>query len=122
LGFQALNSILAVENFSFQEKRDDLALLYTLSSINTAIQSCIVKKPVAPYENLWEDISQEEKDEHIGQLQSLFEDVKNAVENTSEHRSSLVLREQFGERFPLLDDEKSNPIPAYSQGAKPWGF
>jgi hypothetical protein len=115
-------TILAVENFSFQEKRDDLTLLYTLRGINTVIRSCIIKKPVAPYENLWEDLSQEEMDERIGQLQSLYEDIKNAIENTSEHRSSLILRAQFGERFPLFDDEKSISIPTYSQGAKPWGL
>lgn len=122
-GFSSIElTILAIENFVFQEKRDDLALLHSLGNINSRIQSRIIKKPVAPYENLWEDLSQKEKDSRIGQLQNLFNDIKNAVDNKSEHRASLVLREQFGERFPLLDDETKTTIISYSQGAKPWGF
>jgi hypothetical protein len=122
-GFSSIElTILAVENFSFQENRDDLALYHTLGNINMAIQSYIIRKPVAPYENLWEDLLQEEKKERIGQLQSLFGDVKSAIENTSEHRSSLILKAQLGERFPFLENEKTNSIPVYSRGAKPWGF
>jgi hypothetical protein len=122
-GFSSIElTILVVENFSFQDKRDDLALLRTLSNVNTVIQSRIIKKPVAPHENLWDDLSWDEKNKRIGQLQSLFLDVQSTVDTTSEHRASLILREQFGERFPLLDDKENNSIPIYSQGAKPWGF
>ena len=115
-------TILAIENFSFQGDRDDLALLNTLDKINIKLQSRQIKKPVSPFENLWDDISEGEKDKRIRQLNDLTADVKNAIDSKSEHRSSLMLREQFGERFPLLEDENKTIIQTYSHGAKPWGY
>jgi hypothetical protein len=123
LGFSSIElTILAVKNFSLQEGRDDLSLLYTLNNINIAIQSRIIRKPVAPNENLWEELSDTEKDRRITQLQRLYDDLQSATNNTSGHRASITLREQFGERYPLLEDETISPIPSYTQGAKPWGF
>ena len=113
-------TILAIENFSFQDNRDDLSLLYTLDSINIKIQSRKVKKPVSPFENLWDGLSEGEKDKRIKLLNDLTVDVKSAIDNKSEHRSSLILREQFGDRFPLLKDEVKTIMPSYAQGAKPW--
>ena len=122
-GFSSIElTILAIENFTFQEKRDDLALLNTLCNINTKIQSRIIKKPVSPFEDLWSDLSPAEKEKRIGQLRALHEDIESAVNNKSEHRSSLLLREQFGDRFPLIKEEENISIPKYPQGAKPWGF
>jgi hypothetical protein len=115
-------TILAIENFSLQEDRDDLSLLYTLNNINIAIQSRIIRKPVAPNENLWEELSDTEKNNRIEQLQRLYDDIQSTVNNKSQHRASLVLTAQLGERFPLLEDEIKVPIREYPTGAKPWGF
>ncbi len=122
-GFSSIElTILGIENFSFQEDKDDLALFYTLNNINESIKNGIVKKPVSPNENLWEELSSSEKEKRKGQLQTLSNDLKSAIDNKSEHRASLILREQFGDRFPLLENEKKASITEYPRGAKPWGF
>ena len=122
-GFSSIElTILAIECFSYQEKRDDIALLYTLSNIKSRISTGIIKKPVSPFEDLWADLSSVEKEKRRRQLQSLYDDIGNAINNKSEYRASLLLREQFGERFPLIEDKTEISIPTYNKGAQPWGF
>ncbi|GHV11100.1 hypothetical protein FACS189491_01740 [Spirochaetia bacterium] len=104
-------TILGVENFYGYDNRDDLSLLYTLQNIKNALQSKIVRKPVAPNENLWEELPDKEKDKRIQQIETLYSDVKSAIDNASLQRASTILIEQFGDRFPLLEDEKRIRLP-----------
>jgi hypothetical protein len=66
-------TILAVKNSYSNEGRDDLSLMYTLKNINDAIQSRVIQKPVSPFENLWEELSEAEMDKRIEQLKNLYE-------------------------------------------------
>jgi hypothetical protein len=116
-------TILGIENFSGCDNRDDYSLLYTLQNIKSTLQSKIIKKPVAPFENLWEDLSEKEKENRIQQVLDLYNDLKSAVDSKSPQRASTIMRENFGDRFPLIkdEDEYSN-IHNYSFGAKPWRY
>jgi hypothetical protein len=122
-GFSSIElTILAVKNFVAAEGRDDQALLDTLDNINVVVQGKVIKKPVAPYEDLWEELSNSEKDKRITQLKRLADDVRDSISNPSCHRASLILQAQFGDRFPVLEDKTPVIIKEYSAGAKPWGL
>lgn len=112
-------TILAVQHH-IKDDNDAVAIQKTVESIYTELNSsrCIMK-PVAPKENLWEDKT--DIDTVLKKIKQLKDDLESAVTNSSEHRASLILREQFGDRFPLIEDaEDSNSLRNYNTGPKPW--
>lgn len=112
-------TILAVTHH-IKDDNDAVAVQKTVESIYTELNSsrCIMK-PVAPYENLWEDKT--DIDTVLAKIKQLKGDLEFAVTNSSEHRASLILREQFGDKFPLIKDaEDSNSLRSYDIGPKPW--
>ena len=48
---------------------------------------------MAPYENLWED--KDDIDSVLKKIKQFKDDLNSAVSNDSEHRASVILREQF---------------------------
>ncbi|MDR2409109.1 MAG: hypothetical protein LBE13_13480 [Bacteroidales bacterium] len=114
-------TILAINHFSPYEDRDDLSLMNTLTNIYNSLNiSRSIKKPVAPWENLWEELSESEIDKRLNQLKKLHNDISTATNGISKNSASIILREQFGDRFPLLEDDKPKPIPNHITGSKPW--
>lgn len=112
-------TILAVIHH-IKDDNDAVAVQKTVESIYTELNSsrCIMK-PVAPKENLWEDKT--DIDTVLKKIKQLKDDLESAVTNSSEHRASLILREQFGDRFPLIEDaDDSNSLRNYNTGPKPW--
>ncbi len=116
-------TILTVKNFQ-SNARDDMALLNTVSQIIYFLKNnnYQIKKPVSPYEDLWEHLSSAEKLDLVKDLESLFTYLNKALENESEKKASIMMQEQFGDRFPKLEDEEITEIKEYSIGAKPWEF
>lgn len=109
-------TILAVKHH-IKDDCDATSLQKTVDSIYSelyAIRSIV--KPVAPYENLWEE--KEDIDAVLKKIKQFKDDLSSAVPNNSEHRASVILREQFGERFPLIRD--SDSLRNYDTGPKPW--
>lgn len=99
---------------------DAVSLQKTVNAIYSELDAirCIMK-PVAPYENLWTDKT--DIDSVLKKIKQLKDDLSSAVENNSEHRASLILREQFGDRFPLIKEtENSNSLRNYDTGPRPW--
>ena len=99
---------------------DAISLQQTVNSIYSELNAirCIMK-PVAPYENLWNE--KEDVDTVLKKMKQLKDDLDSAIENNSEHRASLILREQFGDRFPLIkENDNSNSLRNYDTGPKPW--
>lgn len=112
-------TILAVQHH-IKDDNDAVAIQKTVESIYTELNSSRrIMKPVAPKENLWEDKT--DIDTVLKKIKQLKDDLESAVTNSSEHRASLILREQFGDRFPLIEDaEDSNSLRNYNTGPKPW--
>lgn len=115
-------TILVVNNF-YGDDRDDRALYHTLEECVKELNTKGgIKKPVSPYEDLWENYSDEKKQALRKNLKDLYDDLKGAINNTSENRASLILQQQFGDRFPKLKDKDTVPIKEFNVGAKPWGL
>ncbi len=115
-------TILATKYFSGIDNRDDLALLYTLGKIveNIKIERSIFK-PVAPFDDLWKNLSTQNINNIIYMYNELYEDLSQALNATSLDRATTILREVFGKRFPSVQCDNSTYKEIYS-GAKPWGI
>lgn len=115
-------TILVVNNF-YGDDRDDAALYQTLKKCVTFLNTNRgIKKPVSPYEDLWENYSESKKNTLIQKFSDLMNDIATAINNQSDNRASIIMREQFGDRFPKLNDKTTTPITIkeFSIGAKPW--
>ena len=113
-------TILVVNNFDGDD-RDDAALYQTLKKCIQALNTNkVIEKPVSPYEDLWENYSESKKNTLIQKLSNLMDDIVTAINNQSDNRASIIMREQFGDRFPKLNDKTTTPIKEFSIGAKPW--
>lgn len=119
--FASIELTILVAKHHVQNGDDSIALKETLAEIcNVLTWSKRVDKPVSPFEDLWGELSDSEKDSRIRKLEKLRSDVQTAINASSAHRASIILREQFGERFPLIADDSADTIKTYSVGAKPW--
>ncbi len=112
-------AILVAEHF-VPDDSDLIALKKTINAIYLDVfadQS--IFKPVSPYENLWEDKSLSEKTSIIEELRDFLNDVEEACK-TGDAEASSILREEFGTRFPLIEERCDSAISTYKEGPKPW--
>lgn len=112
-------TILAVKHH-VKDDDDAISLQKTVDAIYSELNFFrYIKKPVAPYENLWED--KDDIDSVLKKIKQFKDDLNSAVSNDSEHRASVILREQFGDRFPLIKEiNNSDSLRNYETGPKPW--
>lgn len=112
-------TILAVKHH-VKDDDDAISLQKTVEAIYTELNFFrYIKKPVAPYENLWED--KDDIDSVLKKIKQFKDDLSSAVSNDSEHRASVILREQFGDRFPLIKEiNNSDSLRNYDTDPKPW--
>ena len=121
--FASIELTILVANHHIQNDDDEIALKNTLDAIISNLSWLKrIDKPVSPFEDLWEELSEQEKNSRIKKLKDLRDDIENAINAPSTHRASLILREQFGERFPITEDTNTDNVKTYSAGAKPWGL
>lgn len=113
-------TILVVENH-VPDEFNNIAIQKTVESIyNYLLCYRMVRKPVSPCEDLWENLTEEKKEKRIKLFENLNNDLKEANAARNSHRGSLILRDIFGDRFPEIPEDVVEPIRDYSQGAKPW--
>lgn len=94
-------TILATENFSAYEGRDEKSLYETVQNILATLKNdfvCI--KPVAPGEDLFEETSKTKKDNIINGLKVLKNKLELAINESNPKVASQYLKEIFGDRFP----------------------
>lgn len=112
-------TILVVNNY-VQDADDGQSLSATVEKIYSDI--CMnrkVVKPVAPRENLWCEKTNK-IDTLIFNFEQLKKDLKSACTNKSKNRATLILQEQFGDRFPVITDKCQEDTNEYSWSPKPW--
>lgn len=125
LDITSIELTILVNNYFVEEQnRDDSSLLKTVLAIYNYLNlNKAVFKPVSPYEDLWEDLSNDEKNKKIEIWKELYEELYTALYNDSEYKCSLILRELFGERFKLREkDDDKVTVTQIKSGAKPWGI
>lgn len=113
-------TILVGNNFYQSETRDDLSLLGTITLIIDELEDKFeCKKPVFPYEDLFEDISDTKKDTIISSLKKLKGKVQEAVDKEDEEEASNIMIECFGSRFPKGEKKSTNNKADYVQASAP---
>lgn len=116
-------TILAVQNFSPYANRDDKALRDTVSAIiNSLLLIYTCRKPVFPYEDLFENHSKTKKDSIINALTSLRDALNFAIDASDMKSATEKLSACFGSRFPIIQDvqdEENNNVHAYQRTSAP---
>lgn len=95
-------TILATNCFDKYDNRDDKSLRNTVEEIINVLEDsfeCV--KPVAPGENLFEDVSEAKKNSILSGLKTLKDNLDKAIKESDEKKASEYLIESFGDRFPL---------------------
>jgi len=115
-------TIATVIYANLERKRDDLVLYDTVTNIvNELSIRRSIYKPVAPFEDLWDGYSESDIDEILKELRLFRDDLHIALNSSTNKKGSVILREIFGDRFPIKEDEGSLPEPQrLTSGAKPW--
>ena len=107
-------TILVANNICIYEGRDEEALKRTLNQIIDRLEvsfECL--KPVAPFENLFDGISQTKKNNIINALKFLKSKVELAINEDDQLKASEYMIEVFGSRFPKgtsNDGDKTNKV------------
>ncbi len=114
-------SILVINNYSPNE-RDDISLLSTLGNINNYLKIySYIKKPVSPYEDLWQDLSETEKSKNINDLSDFYKDLSFAINSDYLEKSKVIFAELFGEYFFIAKETSENiKYSAVMSAPKPW--
>ena len=100
-------TILAAEHFDAYEGRDDKCLKNVVDNIiNTLEASFVCRKPVMPFENLFDDFSDTKKNTILSALKALKSKIEKAIDEEDEEKASQYMIEMFGSRFP-----KGSPTP-----------
>lgn len=120
--FSSIELTILVTKNHVQNEDDCLALMFTIDNIYKYLSLYKkIEKPVAPYENLWEG---KNVDLLIHNIKQLLDDLIVITNCPEKRRATLILREQFGERFPLASNEESKKdnTREYTWSPKPWGI
>lgn len=114
-------TILATNFFSEYEGRDEKSLRDTVRNMLTALEgdfSC--KKPVAPYEDLFDDVSEHKKKTILDGLKTLKSELDKAIDEEDPANASEHMIKVFGDRFPKGKAiEKSAESASYAKTTAP---
>ncbi len=94
-------TILATENFSAFEGRDEKCLRDTIQNIISSLETsftCV--KPVAPDEDLFDGISETKKNNIINGFETLKKKLDLAIDENDPLIASNYMIDVFGDRFP----------------------
>lgn len=96
-------TILVAENFDGYDNRDDKALLSTIERIlNTLDKNFSCVKPVAPGEDLFENISDTKRNKILSSVTNLKNDLSASISESSDETVTEILQGVFGIRFPKV--------------------
>lgn len=111
-------TILVGQHYYSYKNRDDLSLLGTLSNIIDELEDDFkCKKPVAPYEDIFDGYSETKQNSILNGLKSLKDNIQKAMDEGDEKEASDIMIKCFGSRFPQgesssSDETQSNYVKA----------
>ena len=100
-------TILVADNFYKSAENDLNSLIGTIANINSTLKynfSC--KKPVRPYEDLFEKKSEAQREQIIEALEKLGEQLNKAANEEDVDKINEILSGIFGDRFPKVEKDK----------------
>lgn len=110
-------TILVAENFDGYDNRDDKALFSTIEKIlNTLDKNFSCVKPVAPGEDLFENISDTKMNKILSSLTNLKNDLSTAIFEESDETVTEILQGLFGIRFPKVENINKSYTATSSPG------
>lgn len=99
-------SILVVNNFEPSNSHDELALYNTVKNINCSLHTVFsCRKPVQPYEDVFEDYSDTRRTAVLEGFESFVEKMSTIIGSSDCETKKKNLRKLFGDRFPIVCDE-----------------
>lgn len=109
-------TILVTQYFEKYEGRDDKSLRDTVQNIINGIEySFHCYKPVKPFEDLFDDATDNRRTDILDGLKDLENRLDEAIDKADEKEASEILRDAlFGTRFPL-----GTPTKAYAATSAP---
>ena len=94
-------TILVTEAFNAAENRDDTSFLETAKAIkNRLLISSRIDRPVKPFEDLGEHLSDAQLQHLIDQLKALIEKGTEAANESDKKKACQCWRDALGDRFP----------------------
>lgn len=73
----------------------------------------VVTLPVAPNKDVYYKMSLKLLDNYYDKADALLESLEEAMDESSDHETSKILRKVFGEDFPLVEDSKATETVPY---------
>jgi len=122
-------TILAAQYHGDIDGRDDKSTAAFANSMVIHLKNNhSVNKPVAPFENVLAKLTENQIDTIIKKLEVFRDDAVKAIECAEDkiEYASKLWNKHFGDRFPIVEDEKNNDTEKSSrtihiaQPAKPW--
>lgn len=119
-------TVLTLKHYQYND-RDDVALKFLLVELESALKynfTCYM--PTTPYDNLFKDYSEAQKQIILDRLHSFVMDAKAAVDESNQLTASELWRKHLGDRFPLGEDnnektaEKVGPLTSVIGSSKPY--
>jgi hypothetical protein len=110
-------TILVANNFQADD-RDDVALVETVKKMCTHMEynGCIWK-PVTPFENVAAGWTTSQKSNFLEKLKTLRDRGQDALDEEDDVRASKIWQKQFGDRFPLAEEEVESKSAAIRTAA-----
>lgn len=112
--------------FNFYDKKSDLNALITVAKYikdsfcdeydhasSKWMKNIVVDLPVAPYKNVYYKMTLIQKDKFHEKVDILLEALEEAEREESAHKASKILRNVFGDEFPLVEDVKEARVMPY---------
>lgn len=100
-------TILVANNFYLNVDNDLNSLLGTVANINNTLKNgflCI--KPVSPYENLFENRTDSQRENILNEFKNLQDKLYEAANEEDIEKIDIILNKIFGNRFPGIEKEK----------------
>lgn len=102
-------TILVANNFVGYQERNDISLYYTAQNLlNHLNKNRTVERPVYPYENVIEKLSESQIYKIINTFEDLIEDADFAIKENEIESASKKWEKHFGNRFPIVESSSSN--------------
>ncbi len=100
-------TILVGENFYKSTDNDLKSLIGTISNINNKLKyNFTCKKPVRPFEDLFEKKSEAQRNQIIDSLEKIEEQLNKVANEEDVDKINELLVEIFGDRFPKIEKNK----------------
>lgn len=119
-------TVMTLKHYLYND-RDDVALKFLLVEMEAALKysfTCYI--PTTPYDDLFKDFSEAQKQTLLDRLHTFIVDAKSAIDESNQLKASKLWRKHLGDRFPLGEDkdektaEKVGTLTSVIGSSKPY--